>query len=251
MKSCTNCGQEKEETEFYSKGSNRPGLRSECKKCINAKDFQWRKNNSERKKALGRKWYEDNKEEKLRYTKEYRENNKDRRRETGKIWRKTNSEKVKINWKRYKENNRDKLNLQARLRRQADPEKFRQQDRKYRENNKEGICKARKKYYLNNSDRSTLYSNNKAFIVSIVMKPLILKRDNYQCQLCFKTTKLIMHHILPKNLATDLIEEPKNLVILCSDCHLQKAHKGHYKNLDVEIAKKLINIVKKRANSDA
>lgn len=54
-----------------------------------------------------------------------------------------------------------------------------------------------------------------------VIKRRILKRDNYQCQLCGETEgELHLDHIVPRRLVDD--ESDANLQILCKRCNLQK-----------------------------
>ena len=54
-----------------------------------------------------------------------------------------------------------------------------------------------------------------------VIKRRILKRDNYQCQLCGETEgELHLDHIVPRRLVDD--ERDSNLQILCKRCNLSK-----------------------------
>jgi len=52
--------------------------------------------------------------------------------------------------------------------------------------------------------------------------PEILKRDNYTCQLCGRTTRLCVHHIDGNGSTTPLKgrnDSPENLITLCHHCH--------------------------------
>ncbi len=103
--------------------------------------------------------------------------------------------------------------------------------------------KYHKEYKLKNPDK---YKNQgERFFVTFVLKPIILERDNYACQLCGINKDLQLHHILPvKNDDTEQhISNPRNMVILCKECHL-KAHDGHYKRLNMTLAKNLLELVK-------
>ena len=59
------------------------------------------------------------------------------------------------------------------------------------------------------------------------MRRIILKRDNYTCQLCQvkclgkKRNKPSPHidHIIPRRKRRDLEMEPSNLRVLCNHCH--------------------------------
>ncbi len=56
------------------------------------------------------------------------------------------------------------------------------------------------------------------------LKELIKKRDNYVCQLCFKSSKLQVHHIDydKKNC------NPENLITLCRSCHCKTNYNRKY-----------------------
>jgi hypothetical protein len=101
-------------------------------KCINKciplrTDKEWRETNKEilkeKKKIIGSKYYE---------------NNKDKIKEKCKEWRETNKEKLKEKNKQYSENNKDKLNEKA---------------KKYYELNKDKVLNYQKKYHGDNKDK--------------------------------------------------------------------------------------------------
>ena len=83
--------------------------------------------------------------------------------------------------------------------------------------------------------------------MSLVIKPFILKRDQYECQLCKTNRKLKIHHILPiKKDSTDTnILTPINLVNLCEKGHL-KAHDGCTRRIDAGLEKILLALVKNK-----
>lgn len=86
---------------------------------------------------------------------------------------------------------------------------------------------------------------NLRFYCSKIVKLIILKRDSYVCQLCNKNEKLVIHHIIPVKYdrSDENVLNPKNLITLCSSCHLYKAHAGHYTKIpDPVIAEKLTRI---------
>lgn len=45
----------------------------------------------------------------------------------------------------------------------------------------------------------------------------ILKRDNYQCQACYDTEHLTIHHIIYRSQGGG--DEDENLITLCETCH--------------------------------
>ena len=68
--------------------------------------------------------------------------------------------------------------------------------------------------------------------VTWVLKPDIMKRDNYCCQRCLTTNnKLILHHIIPAKEAPDKIINPDNLITLCRKCH-KEVHEGYWQTYD-------------------
>lgn len=89
--------------------------------------------------------------------------------------------------------------------------------------------------------------------VTFQCKPLILKRDNFKCQLCNHNNikNLHVHHILPVKHGSEdkYVVNPKNLITLCRECH-KKAHGVSWKNLDVDIAQELIHITKEKESSN-
>ena len=122
MRKCTVCGEWKVASTVNFHRSNkhgRYGLASQCKKCRNKKNKQYRKAN--RDKIL--EYYKTNKEKIAKKGKQYRENNKD---------------KIAKKNKRYYEKNKD---------RKAEYNK------QYRENNKERIAEQKKQYYETNKDK--------------------------------------------------------------------------------------------------
>ena len=60
MKTCTNCGEEKESSEFYSRKDSKDGLKSECKICTRARNSKYKKENMEAiKKQQKEKYHSD------------------------------------------------------------------------------------------------------------------------------------------------------------------------------------------------
>lgn len=87
MKTCSKCGLEKEESEFYK---FRTGLQARCKACVKA--------------------YRDaNKEKKSAYAKAYRETNKEKMSAEKRVYYKANKEKISAYNKTRFEANRDKI----------------------------------------------------------------------------------------------------------------------------------------------
>ena len=103
--------------------------------------------------------------------------------------------------------------------------------------------KKKPEYYRLKVERFS--SQGRRFFCAFAIKPVILERDLYSCQLCHTTVgNLQLHHINPVQYdETDAgMFNPQNLVTLCKACHL-KAHKGAFKNLDTSLAVELRNLV--------
>lgn len=66
-------------------------------------------------------------------------------------------------------------------------------------------------------------------------------RNHPECEVCGRTTKLEVHHIMPFSLFPDLELEPSNLITLCENkkngvnCHLFFGHLGDYKRFNPNV----------------
>lgn len=94
-KCCKSCGDEKLVSEFHSylKRGIRY-LRGSCRKCENARGYEYKKNNPDKVK---------------KHKKKYRESNKEKVQDIQSIWRKDNPDKVRSIRRRYVDKNRDKV----------------------------------------------------------------------------------------------------------------------------------------------
>jgi 5-methylcytosine-specific restriction endonuclease McrA len=61
-------------------------------------------------------------------------------------------------------------------------------------------------------------------------KDVVLRRDNYCCQLCNNTTSLVVHHIDCSGQSENPNNDVDNLVTLCRRCHIN-LHKNILKNI--------------------
>ena len=88
------------------------------------------------------------------------------------------------------------------------------------------------------------------------IKRLILKIDNYKCQLCnnIKKNRLSVHHIIPISHKIDNVQlhfelyDINNLITLCNDCHIINAHNGSFSCINIEVQKELLEKTKNRNN---
>lgn len=116
MKICSNCKQEKSIIEFPKDKSRYDGLYPYCKLCASEKEkLRYNKNldhnrqlkrkqaqkQSNENKIRNKEWYENNKEKKKEYSKNYRLKNLKKTKEYQKNWAKNNPDKVLKKQKKY------------------------------------------------------------------------------------------------------------------------------------------------------
>jgi hypothetical protein len=117
VKSCKNCGEVKELSEFYKSKRHKDGLFSECKSCHKLKvanrsdkeaierrkayQKKYRSENSEKLKRYRKEYYKRNKESILNKNKEYALKNPEFTKEYKKKWASKNKEKVKSSLKKH------------------------------------------------------------------------------------------------------------------------------------------------------
>ena len=75
MKACTECGKEKDESEFYK---NRGGLQCYCKPCNNARSMKWHSEHRESRRETNNRYYANNREERRARKHRWREEHPDR-----------------------------------------------------------------------------------------------------------------------------------------------------------------------------
>ena len=145
----------------------------------------------------------------------------------------------KLESKAYREANPDKKKASNKAYYEANPDKKKALNEAWRKTNPE----YNKQYAIIHPEKFT--KKGARFFATFICKSIILERDGYTCQMCGINKELELHHILPAKHDNDSkhILNPKNMVILCSECHL-KAHDGDWKRLDMKIAKQLINLIK-------
>ena len=61
--------------------------------------------------------------------------------------------------------------------------------------------------------------SNKRITVTEETYNKVMQRDNYKCRLCGTPFNLNEHHIVYKSEDRKLINEPTNLIVLCTRCH--------------------------------
>lgn len=70
--------------------------------------------------------------------------------------------------------------------------------------------------------------SKKRIVVSDETYKQVYNRDNGICQLCASPNDIHLHHIVYRSESKDLINEPSNCIMLCSECH-RKVHSNKHK----------------------
>jgi len=110
------------------------------------------------------------------------------------------------------------------------------------ENNPDKVKQVMEDYHQRNPDHA--WAMGKRAFCSWVIKPLIMMRDKNICQLCNKEKGKIVHHIIPvlEDANDERIDDPKNLITLCKECHLI-AHGGNYRKIDKALQNKFLEMI--------
>ena len=70
--------------------------------------------------------------------------------------------------------------------------------------------------------------SNKRITVTKETYNKVMQRDKYKCRLCGTPFNLNEHHIVYKSEDRKLINEPTNLIVLCTKCHALVHSNKHY-----------------------
>lgn len=92
--------------------------------------------------------------------------------------------------------------------------------------NKERDNLSNRLWQMRNIEKSRAYKRkNKDKVRFSGNREFVLKRDNYECQICGKKDKLVIHHIDGTNNTSKMNANNKteNLITLCRSCH-RKVH---------------------------
>jgi 5-methylcytosine-specific restriction endonuclease McrA len=256
VQKCSICGVEKNKTYFAEDKAVKNGLYHYCNEC---------------RQVYNRKYRNDNRSIILQKKKIYRLAHSEQIKEYTRVYYKTHIKELQLKKKVYVEINKEKVSLANKIYKLNNLERIKEYQKTYNEEHKEAIIKQHKvwysKYYKEHKkeiiQKATEYTTSRckidinyknnisiAWYVSRVLKPQVLERDNYKCQLCgcqdTTANRLECHHIIPKSVAPEKIKDLDNLIIVCRTCHLYKTHKGVSKLYDEELAEKLLEQVKSR-----
>lgn len=212
MKKCTQCGIDKDETEFYKDKRHPDGRRYNCKSCQNKVSNKWRKENPENVKNALKKYYathkeywverekslpSDLKEKKRQYVREYYKANRERiLSESRERYSSKPSEEKKTNNQKYYEQNKEKICKRSREHSQS-----------LSEEQKKANVERTKRWRQKNRSKSAAWSAvGNALLRGDMVKP-------NQCEHCCKNgCRLHAHH--------EDYEKPLEVVWLCHECHM-------------------------------
>lgn len=121
MKTCTNCGQSKNVTEFYKVSKSSDKLRSQCKICLNNKCHKYHSDNKETISKNAKQYRDKNKPHRKASVIQYRRDNAQKKAEYDRQYRKKNADKIaqyKRDWEKRNSNDpifKIKRNLRRRV----------------------------------------------------------------------------------------------------------------------------------------
>lgn len=234
MKICTNCKQEKDESEFYKGKGYKDGLRSECKKCCNTRSVKWSRKNKSRSKEFATRWRKNNPDKarlsaKKSYCK-YREKYNLKAKEYKRQHKEYYIQKQKESYKKWYKNNLEKVKERKRLYYQEHEEECKLSCKQYYNQNKEYLKYKRKEWRKNNQDKTReigrRYRAKKkgtgGSVSNIEWKELCSHYGNI-CLRCGSSDKLTQDHVVP--LSKGGFHTIYNLQPLCRSCNSSKRDK--------------------------
>lgn len=116
------------------------------------KNKEWGENNKELCAEYSKHWHEEHREEILKRNKELYKENRDIRLQKNKEYNEKNKEKIKMYHKKYNELHKEEQSEYSKEHYQKNKEKYQKQHKEYYENNKEEISRKNKERYQNNKD---------------------------------------------------------------------------------------------------
>jgi len=205
---CRICKEEKEKSEFTKKKTNKTGYRKTCKVCDKKKLYEWRKNNKEKLRDIGKRYYDKNKEKIKSTQKKWREENKEKIDEYQAKWRDENRERTRANSLRYQKENKEKVNEYRR----KWNEKNKDKTRTYQENNREKINIWQRSYTKQEHVKFRKRANAK--LNYHVKRGNIFKPE--LCSICGEKKRVESHH--------HDYEKPLDVIWVCRKCHVSIHH---------------------------
>jgi len=205
-KTCTDCGQTKNNSAFSPSKLGKLGTRSKCRECCRQQAKDYRSRNREKVLASMRAYREANPEKIKALGAKFRKENPD----YGKNYHAKHRETELLRSKRKYWSNTSKESLRKKTARANNPEVFRERSRTYAQNNKEVIRAKSQK-------RRACIANNKTF--SISKKELLLMYSS-KCFYCDNSASTL-DHVVP--ISRGGSHGIGNLVPACNHCNFSKA----------------------------
>ena len=153
---CTECGKDKEISEFSFLNKRKGTYCAKCKECRRKEGKQYHQNNKKRILEKQRQYYENNKECILEKHKQHYENNKECILEKHKQYYNNNKEHIK----QYRETNKEHIKKQRKQHYENNKECIKERNKQWRENNKGQIKKYNKQWRENNPNYDKQYREN-------------------------------------------------------------------------------------------
>jgi hypothetical protein len=217
-RTCTECGEFKNWSEFYTKTNGTCGYKSECKECTK----KYQKENAERILANKKQYYEENAERITGYQKQY--NNSNANYETYK------DQLTPFESPRQSKNGYLKVRcatcmkyftpttLQVRNRVQSLKGNKIGERRMYCSDECKNACSV---YNQSSYPKGFKKPSNREY--SVEFRNMILERDHYTCQVCgevFDKKHLQAHHITPVVCSPMEQVDIDNGMCVCKECHI-------------------------------
>lgn len=136
FKTCTKCGETKLISKFFVERRNPDGYKGICKTCVK-KYYQERyARDKDRIKALNKKYQEDHKESRQKYSQKYREDHREHLKETARKWYLENKEAIKERNLKYYQEHREACQTRRELWIIKNREKIKKYNREYKRKHK-------------------------------------------------------------------------------------------------------------------
>ena len=187
-------------------------------------------------KEYHKKYRLKHKEKRKEYDKKYRLEHKEEAKEYFKKYTLEHKEETKERHKKYRLEHKEYFK-KYRLEHPEGKEERKERQKKYRLTPSGKEAKARGQINYHQKHPEACVNLPARVYVTKVLKPVILLRDSFTCQLCGAVKgKLVIHHIIPVKYDKDdrNIKNPENLITLCPTCH-KKAHKNNWTKIDIDL----------------
>lgn len=147
FKWCPKCSTAKS-LDSFSKSNTADGLNGTCKDCVNL----YRNKNRKKLNNRAKEYYQENREEKIKWAAEYREKNSEKVKESKKEYYNKNKDKILAKYKEWREDNLESCKLRDREYHRKHRARRNNYNKKYRKENLEKHAKLWKERYHNDQE---------------------------------------------------------------------------------------------------